>query len=73
MGDMMKYIVDRIEGNYAVCEKDGEMINLSLKELPEVHEGDVLLFQDGEYHIDGKAKEDRMQEILKKMDDVWEN
>ena len=33
---MEYYAIDRIEGNYAVCEKDGEtMVNISRALLPE--------------------------------------
>lgn len=37
------YHIDRIEGNYALLEHDGEILNMLLSELPEgVQEGDVL-------------------------------
>lgn len=37
------YSIDRIEGNYALLERDGETLNILLSELPEgVQEGDVL-------------------------------
>ena len=41
---MEYYAIDRIEGNYAVCEKDGEtMVNISRALLPDgAGEGNVL-------------------------------
>ena len=69
----MKYIVDRIEGEYVVCEKDGDIINIPLYELPEVKEGDILVLQDGKYTVDSALKEKRIKEIEEKMNDVWEN
>ena len=41
---MEYYAIDRIEGNYAVCEKDGEtMVNISRAMLPDgAGEGNVL-------------------------------
>ena len=41
---MEYYAIDRIEGNYAVCEKDGEtMVNISRALLPDgASEGNVL-------------------------------
>jgi len=40
----MKVIVDRFEGKYAVCEKEGNvMINIEKSQLPKgVKEGDVI-------------------------------
>ena len=74
MGDSMKYIVDRIEGNYAVCEVGEDIVNIKLEYLPkEVKEGDIIVYKDNEYYIDKTLKEERMKEILDKMNDVWEN
>jgi len=59
-------IVDRIEGEYAVCERDdGNMQNILLKILPEgVKEGSVLNFQDGIYYFNEIAYEQRKKTIL---------
>jgi len=49
------FTVDRIEGNYAVCEnrQTGEFINISLYILPEnIHSGDILKYIDGKYIVD---------------------
>ena len=62
----MKYVVDRIEGDYAVCENQetGEMEDIELLLLPaDVDENDVLIYDEDldEYTIE----EDEM-------DDLWE-
>ena len=59
-------IVDRIEGEYAVCEDaDGKMQNILLCQLPAcVKEGSVLNLADGNYFLDENAYAQRKQKIL---------
>ena len=59
-------IVDRIEGEYAVCESDdGKMQNILLEDLPNgVKEGSVLNLHDGSYYLDENAYSMRKQKIL---------
>ena len=68
----MKYIVDRIEGDFAVCEaEDQSMIDIALSELPaNLKEGDNLAFTDGLYEI-MQPDLDRKERINKLMDDLW--
>lgn len=65
-------IVDRIEGDIAVCEnrKNGKMQNLPISDLPkDIHEGSVLKWNDGKYEIDtSKEIEKRIEQ---KMKDAW--
>lgn len=70
---MTRYIVDRIEGEYAVCEtEDGQMENVALKELPEtVTEGDLLVYEDGKYRVDPKATTTRKAQIQAKVNDLF--
>mgnify|MGYP000990762675 CR=1 FL=1 len=70
----MKIIIDRFEGEYAICEtEDGEMINIKIVDLPnEAKEGDVLIFNGDIFIIDNEAKEKRKERIKKLMDDLWE-
>lgn len=44
----LKYSVDRIEENFAVCEdEDGKFINIQLSDLPEgVREGDLISLEN---------------------------
>jgi hypothetical protein len=58
-------IVDRFEGKYAICEKDGTFVELDRAGLPEgVSEGDVLLAdENGELYVDRDATENRKKRI----------
>jgi len=44
----MKVIIDRFEGDYAVCEKEGRtMVDIERNKIPaEAKEGDALLVED---------------------------
>lgn len=70
----MKVIVDRFEGEYAVCEKeDRTMIDIPVKDIPTgVKEGDVLVIDDGPIVIDSSETEKRKENIKKLMDNLWE-
>ncbi|AWK51627.1 DUF3006 domain-containing protein [Clostridium beijerinckii] len=69
----MKVIIDRFEGNYAVCEKeDGSMINIEREKIPSVSkEGDVLLVTDKEITIDEISTRNRKEEIEELTRDLW--
>ncbi|MBO5360159.1 MAG: DUF3006 domain-containing protein [Clostridia bacterium] len=70
----MRIIVDRIEGEYAVCElEDGSMKDIALSELPsETEEGSVLIFTDGEYINDFKTQEELKTEILALQNSIFD-
>jgi hypothetical protein len=66
----MQCIVDRFEGDYAVIEYNGKVLNLPKVFLPmEVSEGDVL---DDIIMLDYNETNKMKSEIKKLMDDVWE-
>lgn len=69
----MKVIIDRFEGNYAVCEKeDGSMIDIEREKIPSVSkEGDVLLVTDNEATIDKGITKNRKEEIEKITNGLW--
>lgn len=72
---MKNYIVDRFEGDYAVCEnEDKSFINIERHKLPkETKEGDCLVEkEDGSFYIDIEATEDRKQHIRRKLDSLFE-
>ena len=53
-------IIDRFEGNFAVCEADGFMKDIPLKQIADGSaEGDVLIFENGIYKTDRDATEQR--------------
>lgn len=68
----MHYIIDRFEGDLAICETgDKAMISIERRLIPaEASEGDILLFQDDAYQLDREATRERrqhMEERLKKL------
>lgn len=69
----MKVIIDRFEGNFAVCEKeDRTMIDIEKSMIPlESKEGDVLDISDNEIIIDKVATEKRKKEIEELTKDLW--
>ncbi|MCB2297823.1 DUF3006 domain-containing protein [Clostridium tagluense] len=70
----MKVIIDRFEGNYAVCEKeDRNTINISKdKTPPGAKDGDVLNIINDVITIDIEETEKRHKEIEKLTEDLWE-
>lgn len=72
---MERLSVDRIEGNYAICEDDnGDMIELPLEKLPKsVQEGDCLVKSGEAYLIDAEETERRREENFRLMQDLFDN
>ncbi|PLS19051.1 DUF3006 domain-containing protein [Bacillus sp. M6-12] len=70
----MTYIVDRIEGRLAVCEKeDGSFVDIPLDELPfGVKAGDVLSVKDNVINLDKVATKERKEKMNEIMKDMWE-
>ncbi len=70
----MRYIIDRFEGRFAVCENENrEMVNIPASMLPEgAKEGDVLEESGGSYFLNRDETEKARTEIEKLMDDVFE-
>ena len=70
MKKLEKYVVDRIEGNFAVLEnletKEIKLVELLL--LPVVKEKDILVYQDNLYMIDDKERRKRLKIIKEKLD-----
>ena len=65
-------VIDRIEGEYAVVEKDGEMVDIPLYMLPEdVREGDILKILDGEYIIDNTSAEEQKEELFSRLENLF--
>lgn len=72
----MKYLViDRFEGNYALCEDaEKKLFAIELGELPKgAGEGDVLCISDqGELSVDAEETARRRARIGKKQKALWE-
>ena len=67
----MKYSIDRIEENIALCEdNDGNVLKLSVDELPqEIREGDIIEKTENGFVIDA----DETQLRRKKMAEMQRN
>ena len=70
----MQLIIDRFEGEFAVCEReDKTFLNIPRKHLPKgAEEGDVIIFENGKYRIDKETTKKRRETIRKKMDELWD-
>lgn len=73
MENSKKYIIDRFEGKYAICETDDlKFINIEKKKLPkEVNEGDVIFFDGKKFSIDLEKTKDRKKYIEDITRDLW--
>lgn len=72
---MMKIVIDRFEGAFAVCENlaTGEMMNIDKGMIPkEAKEGTVLNLENGMASVDGDTTKERMEKIKRRMDKLWE-
>lgn len=69
----MKVIIDRFEGNYAVCEADDKsMLNIEKSKLPRsAREGDILYVNGDKIRIDVKGTRERKRKIEKMVEDLW--
>ena len=69
----MKVVIDRFEGNFAVCEKeDRTMLNINRNKLPaQSKEGDVLIVEGDTIRIDEGETAERKNSAEKLMKDVW--
>ena len=65
----MKYVLDRIEGKYAVLEcEDGKNLNILRSELPiTAKEGDVIKFIDSMYVVDLEETKNKKNKINAKL------
>lgn len=70
----MKYTIDRINGNMAVCEdENGDLVKLMVSELPSgVKEGDILKQQDGVWYKDETESSERRQAMKEKLNRLIE-
>ena len=69
VGDKMKVIVDRIEGEMLVVELENmSTVNIPLAVIPEAKEGDVINIT-----VDRGDTENMRRRIRKKMNKLWED
>ena len=68
-------VIDRVEGEIAVCENrsNNVMINIMLSKLPEgVKEGSIIKYFDGKYRLDIEEQKEIEDTIADKMNELWE-
>lgn len=73
----MKYIIDRIEEDFAVCENQetGEMEDIDIFLIPDdATEGDVLTYDEDmdEYYLEIEETEELEEEVEDRINDLWE-
>lgn len=71
----MRVIIDRFEGQYAVCEtEDRQMVNIEKAKLPhDAKDGSVLIIGEDKIDIDIKETEERQNKIKILMEDLWKS
>lgn len=72
---MEKYVIDRFEDIYAICEQEDKTFVPILKsKLPEsIKEGDcIILKEDGTFSIDVSGRLEREQRMKEKMNHLLE-
>lgn len=69
----MKYIIDRFEGTYAVCEDETkQIVNIPKYRLPmEAKEGDALIDDDGIIRVDDAEAFERRKKMNQMMSKLF--
>lgn len=69
----MRFIVDRIENEFAVCENENkEMVNIPIKELPSnITEKSIIDYIGNKYIINEEEQLRKEDLIREKMNSVW--
>jgi len=69
----MKLIIDRIEGEFAICEKENKhIISIPIKDIPfNVKEGDVLIVEGNAYKLDNEVTKTKKKYIEDLTKDLW--
>ena len=70
----MKLIVDRIEENTVVCEtEETGFVTINLIDLPDgVHEGSILIFENGSYFVDLNEEQQRREKLFALQEDIFD-
>lgn len=69
----MKIVIDRFEGNYAVCEtEEKKFIDIPKADIPEgAKEGDILMKTDKGYSIEKNETEEKRKAIKNRMNSLF--
>lgn len=70
----MKVVIDRFEGDFAVCEKDDRSIlNINRRDVPiDAKEGDVLNVDGDDINIDTDETSKRKEMVRLLTENIWE-
>jgi len=68
-----KYIIDRVEGNYAIIEKEnGDMYKICIENIRgDFKEGDILINKDEYFEMDKSFTLNRKDKIADSVKDIW--
>lgn len=71
---MEKYVLDRVEGNYAILENEnGNMIEISIDNIDgNFREGDILIKEGDKFTVSELLTKERKDKINNMMNDMWE-
>lgn len=68
-----KYIIDRFEGEFAVCEYEGGMVDIPKRLIPDnAKEGSVLIKQGEVFVLDTETERALRNRIIEKQNRLWE-
>ncbi len=67
-------IIDRFEGDYALCEdEEGQILEIEKSKIPaDAKEGDVLVIRGDDIFVDKEETARLRQQIKKLMEELWE-
>lgn len=68
-----KYIIDRIEGKYAILEKEnGDMLEIFIENIEgNFNEGDILVKEGQSFKVNEEFTKLRKEKINNIMKDIW--
>ena len=69
----MRFIIDRFEGDYAICQgEEGDMEEIERTKIPsDSKEGVVLILEGDKFFIDKEETSRLKENIDKLMEEVW--
>lgn len=69
----MKIVIDRFEGNYAVCEtEEKKFVDIPKSDIPKgAKEGDILTKTDKGYNIEKVETEEKREAIKNRMNSLF--
>lgn len=76
MNSKLQLVIDRFEGEFAVCEnrKNREMVNIKISKLPiQAKEGDILILKNNKFEIDEQERINIESKIQEKVKNIFEN